>query len=488
MIDGEKRFDVVSFDPRGVGFSTPSSHCFDDYLASEIWELKQRVVGHLDTGPEAIKMQFADAKGRGALCAGAASYDSSDDNIRAYMTTAYTARDMLELVTKNQAAEEDNQSSRAHGIDDAHKQQMPLRSGDSKAQLQYLGVSYGTFLGNTFASMYPEHVGKMLLDGNIDADDYVRKWQKNVLSDFEEGWSTFFERCYEVGQKCALRRPYDTSAGDIRIRVNSILDHIKETPIPVSSNGSTDLITYSDIKLAIFTSNYVAASSFAQLATFLNAIQTNNLTSPLPQPIRLFPPHISCPSPNASSSWPAGALDRDATFCTMCGDGDSLTSTPFSEFSSYLSFLESQSPTAGPMLAALKLACMAWPSSSTALKPRWRFTGPFGSTTAPTNNNKNNTGTPILFLNNRLDPVCPIRNAHKMAKRYPGSVVLEQDAVGHCALTASLGDCVRGHVRRYFNQGLLPAVGTVCPGGCRAFEEDCAGEKTHGINLWGMGG
>lgn len=484
MIDGENSFDIISFDPRGVGFSTPTSHCFDDYLDHAVWELKQRVVGLLDTGPEAIKMQFADAKGRGALCAGAASYSGNGDNIRAYMTTAYTARDMLELVTKNQAVEEDSQSSRGHGIDDAHKQQMPLRSAHSKAQLQYLGFSYGTFLGNTFASMYPEHVGKMLLDGNIDADDYVGKWMKNVLPDFEEGWSTFFERCYEVGQRCALWRHYDTSAGDIRTRVDSILDHVKEKPIPVSSNGSTDLITSSDVKAAIFNSNYVAASSFAKLATFLNAIYTNNVTSPFPPPIGLLPSPISCPSPNASTSWPAGALDRDTSLCIMCSDSDSLTSTPFSDFSSYLSFLESQSRTAGPIVAALKLACLAWPSSSTALKPRWRFTGPFGRT-IPSNNK---TGTPILFLNNRLDPVCPIRNAHQMAKRYPASVVLEQDAVGHCALTASLGDCVRAHVRRYFNEGVLPPPGTVCPGGCRAFEEDCAGEKDQGIDLWGLRG
>jgi len=48
-----------------------------------------------------------------------------------------------------------------------------------------------------------------------------------------------------------------------------------------------------------------------------------------------------------------------------------------------------------------------------------------------------------------------------MASTYPGSVLLEQDAVGHCALSASLGDCVRGHVERYFNQGTLPIRDTV---------------------------
>lgn len=480
LIDGEKSFDVLSFDPRGVAFSTPSAHCFDDYLADEIWDFKMRVVGHLDTGPEAIKMQFANEKGRAALCAEAASYDGSDDNIRAYMTTAYVARDMLEIVTKNHVVE-GGESSGRHGTAAAHtdQRQQPLQR-NSKAQLQYIGVSYGTFLGNTFASMYPEHVGKMLLDGNVDADDWVRRWPKTFLPDFEEGWSTFFERCYAVGSTCALWRSSDKVAADIRTRVDSTLEQVKNSPIPILSHGSTELITYSDIKNAIFASNYDAAGSFPRLASFLNAIHTGNTTQSLPGWIGTLSPPISCPAPN-TSAWPneAAFFSRDASFATLCSDGPSLSSTPPSSFQSYLTLLSSQSPTAAPILASWILACMAWPSSSTPLKPKWRFTGPFGTTATSTNS----TATPILFLNNRLDPVCPIRNARKMAERYEGSVVLEQDAVGHCALTASLGACVRGWVRRYFNEGVLPEVGTVCEGGCRAFDEGCAvGEEA--IKLW----
>lgn len=157
----------------------------------------------------------------------------------------------------------------------------------------------------------------------------------------------------------------------------------------------------------------------------------------------------------------------------MCGDAESLEMTPFSKFEEYLSLVESQSPTSGPQYAEWRLACMAWPSS---LRPKWRFAGPFGTTDA------NNTATPILFLNNRLDPVCPIRNAHKMAEKYPGSVVLEQDASGHCALWASLGDCVKGHVKNYFDKGALPDRDTVCEGGCRAFEEGCGLENP--LALW----
>jgi hypothetical protein len=116
LIEGEKSFDVLSFDPRGVAFST-NAHCFDDFFCEELWKLKKRVIGHLDTSPEAIKMQFAGVQGRAALCA-TGNYNGSDDNIRAYMTTAYVARDMLEIVKKNKMVE-DFDSSHRHGAPNA---------------------------------------------------------------------------------------------------------------------------------------------------------------------------------------------------------------------------------------------------------------------------------------------------------------------------------------------------------------------------------
>lgn len=47
--------------------------------------------------------------------------------------------------------------------------------------LQYLGFSYGTFLGNTFGSMFPDRVKRMVLDGVVDATDYTAQgWITNL--------------------------------------------------------------------------------------------------------------------------------------------------------------------------------------------------------------------------------------------------------------------------------------------------------------------
>jgi pimeloyl-ACP methyl ester carboxylesterase len=53
-------------------------------------------------------------------------------------------------------------------------QRMELRKGDQDVpRLQYYGFSYGTLLGNYFASLFPERIGRLVLDGVCNADDYA---------------------------------------------------------------------------------------------------------------------------------------------------------------------------------------------------------------------------------------------------------------------------------------------------------------------------
>ena len=114
-------------------------------------------------------------------------------------------------------------------------------------------------------------------------------------------------------------------------------------------------------------------------------------------------------------------------------------------------------------MAETRMPCFRWP-----FRPKFRYSGPF------------NASVPILFLNNRVDPVCPIGNAHKMAAQHNGSVVLESSGVGHGVLFGG-GDCIWGHVKTYFDTGVLPPAGTVCKPPCEAFDEDCHFEKMEAL-------
>lgn len=369
------------------------------------------------------------------------------------MTTALTATDMLAIHTLEQSSQDIKTTwDMLHNPVDL---QTTLSSKSTVARLNYLGSSYGTFLGNTFASLYPQYVGRMVLDGNIDADNWVSKWWTTSILDFEAIWKVFYDKCYSAQSRCALWRSSDSGVHCIEQRVQKVLDSIEMLPWPLGTDNLPDVLTISDVREFVFHIFY-STSLFPNLANVLNQLLTHNFSQGIP----VLDRSISCVRNETLFS-----DNMDAFVGTFCGDADpSLANTTISEFQRYVVHLESQSRTAGAHFASNRPACMTSRQGSAS---KTRFSGPFGS-------RPGDLQTPILFLNNRLDPVCPIRNARRMATKYPGSIVLEQDAVGHCALAASLGPCVKSYVRRYFNEGVLPPNNTVCPGGCEAFDEYCA--------------
>jgi pimeloyl-ACP methyl ester carboxylesterase len=173
ILDGKKRYEVLSFDPRGVFYSTPHADCFDNEFERGVSFLEQRGIGGLDGGSEALKRHFARAKAFGSMCANATS---GGPGIRAFMSTASVARDMVEIVDRVDEL-------RRKGLGNLQlTSQKPLRlAKDEIPRIQYLGFSYGTFLGNTFASMFPDRVGRMILDGVEDPYDYLRTVSRTTL-------------------------------------------------------------------------------------------------------------------------------------------------------------------------------------------------------------------------------------------------------------------------------------------------------------------
>lgn len=151
---GVRHFDILGFDPRGVGFTTPAASCYASDFERTIDGLQQEGVPSVlkDLG---LKAQWETRRGVTKLCEETAG--AGEDSIFAHMSTAAVARDMLAIV---EAADEWRVKSGGEGREE-------------KARLQYVGFSYGSILGNTFASMFPGRVGRMVVDGIADAEDYV---------------------------------------------------------------------------------------------------------------------------------------------------------------------------------------------------------------------------------------------------------------------------------------------------------------------------
>ncbi|KAG5913143.1 hypothetical protein E4U53_004987, partial [Claviceps sorghi] len=164
---GKKHYEIVSFDPRGVRHSHPRADCFpESVLARDAMILESRGLGSLSRDPAKLAYGLAMMDGLARKCA---AVEAAED-IFPYMGTPTVARDMVEMVDKMDELRTRERDGRA-----AERVELKKRAAeDHVPRLQYIGFSYGTVLGNYFASLFPERIGRMVLDGVSDADDYSK--------------------------------------------------------------------------------------------------------------------------------------------------------------------------------------------------------------------------------------------------------------------------------------------------------------------------
>jgi pimeloyl-ACP methyl ester carboxylesterase len=137
-------FDVVSFDPRGIGRSRPLANCSQSADAND--QITKRAFGLL--GPEEPdafwEEAFSEARAFGAQCASAIG---GPDGAGEHMSTPVVATDMISIV--------DAFAATPSG----------MSAAGNSSLLNYWGFSYGSFLGQLFATMYPDRVGRFAIDG-----------------------------------------------------------------------------------------------------------------------------------------------------------------------------------------------------------------------------------------------------------------------------------------------------------------------------------
>lgn len=171
------KYEILSFDPRGVWQTTPPLDCFyRDPYARQVWDFETSRMGLFDSDETfKIRQRQVTAHAFGTFC-GQAYANQGGDSIMEHLSTAVVARDLLEI-TEKIAMEKDQKLAVNAAETRPHAQQTPLLpwemdSHPATAKLQYWGFSYGTHLGNTFASIWPHRVRRLILDGVVDSYDF----------------------------------------------------------------------------------------------------------------------------------------------------------------------------------------------------------------------------------------------------------------------------------------------------------------------------
>lgn len=176
-----------------------------------------------------------------------------------YANTVAVAHDMLNYVEKSQA-----------------------RRGEDpqKGLLYYYGVSYGTTLGATFASLFPDRIARMVLDGVQTTEDYFKgAWSKNSY-DVDAAVEEYFRTCFNAGPElCAF---WDNSTEAIATRTRNVLEAVRRDPVPVGDLTIVKypfLVTYDDVDFLLLWSMYSPLERFPLIAQIFAELEVRNGTT-----------------------------------------------------------------------------------------------------------------------------------------------------------------------------------------------------------------
>ncbi|WP_238335794.1 alpha/beta hydrolase [Serinicoccus kebangsaanensis] len=388
-ISGEVReaYDVVGFDPRGVGRSAPVT-CFEDEQMDEFLSS--------DPSPD-----------------DAAEEEASTQLVEDFaQACGESAPDLLGHVSTVEAARD---------ID-------VLRAALGEEQLDYYGASYGTFLGTTYASLFPDRVGALVLDGAIEPDLSELEMGLGQAAGFERATRAYVENCVASGE-CPLGSDVESAMA----RIPAFLDELDTAPLPVEGDAAPELTEgwgMYGIIAAMYTEQYWPLLTQA----FERAFDGDGT-------IMMFLANLYA-SRGSDGSYDGNTMQ--AIYAVNCldrpvdADGEDLDSAAVEQQ------FEEASRTWGRYLAG-EGACAFWPAEAVETVEDYSAAG----------------ADPILVIGTTRDPATPYEWAEGLAETLDSGVLLTYDGDGHTAYGRS-NDCIDDVVDAYLLEGTVPEEGTTC--------------------------
>ncbi|WP_024794024.1 alpha/beta fold hydrolase [Tomitella biformata] len=388
---GAGRFDLVGWDPRGTNASTPVQ-CFtnsDDQ--DQFW--RGVSIPNTPAESEAYANKVTELAQRCGQLSG---------DLLSHITTADTARDLdrlRELV------------------------------GDQK--ITYVGLSYGTMIGQTYANLFPDRVRAIMLDGVVDPVDESTSMETNIsnaISGADQVLEQFIAQCQEAGpERCALAGHGET----VGQRVAALFAKARQAPIPAPHADPPGELTATDLQVSTFNPLRVPLTWPAFAQNLEDAV--NGDASALEITVQALAAPESSP----------GFYTSAAISC-----GDAPARVPLSAWPAQIARFSNSGILDGTLLGwTLWAPCAAnWPANATG-----RYTGPWDA----------KTETPLLVMSARYDPGTPYPNAEVAQKRLGNAVLVTLESFGHPSYQVP-SKCMDDLRVQYLTDLVTPPNGTVC--------------------------
>lgn len=407
-----ERYDVVSFDPRGVGRSTPLQ-CFDTPAQ------EQRLLARLPVGfPVGRSEQRRQIRVQAAFDAACAERGGQ---IQRHMSTANVARDMDRL-----------------------------RAAVGDARLTYWGTSYGTYLGVTYANLFPAHAGRIILDGNVPpvqwndaahrkADNTFTRLQSPLGS--ETGLTLMLQQCGAAGaSRCAFAA---TTPEKTVAKYRILLRRLRAHPGSVSGVPFTYAATVSQTASLLIAQNRnpVTNTGWTDLADLLQVLWRQSDPSTTTQP----PVPQKIADLVTGKNRPPSAVLPEATPGVLCSESPNPTRAK-----SYVRQANAANRTQSPDGFGALWTWLAEPCASWQAGDADRYTGPWDRATVP-----------FLVIGTVADSNTAFVGSQLMAAELPNARLLTEGGGGHTALL-NRSTCIDDRAVAYLVSGRLPAPGTFC--------------------------
>jgi len=378
-------FDIVGFDPRGTGESDPVD-CISDADLDELTAADPDP----DTPEEGEQLQESyETFFQGCM--------EHSDSLIGHVTTVEAARDMD-----------------------------VLRAALGESQMLYFGASYGTKLGATYADLFPDKVGRMVLDGAVDLSIDSRQLSLEQAGGFEVALRSYVQNCVDGGD-CFLGDSVDEGLGTIQ----DLIADVDDEPLPTQDD---------DRPLAVGNAFYglVAPLYNREYWSILDQALEMALDGDGTLLLRLSDLYESRNDDGTYSDNSAEAI----LSINCLDDPYSITAD---EVPDQIPAFEQESPTFGDVFAWGLVTCHGIQAKATETDPEIDGAG----------------AAPIVVVGTTRDPATPYQWAVHLADQLQSAVLVSRDGDGHTGYNAG-NDCVDEAVESYLVDGTVPQDGLDC--------------------------
>ncbi|MGW0250898.1 alpha/beta hydrolase [Nocardia goodfellowii] len=425
-----RRFDVLTFDQRGIGRSA-QVRCHADAQAQERFWLAASIP------PVNPEQEAATERASRALAAGCAAHSP---DLLPHLTTVDAARDMDLL-------------RRALGED----------------QISYEGGSYASYLGQVYGALFGDRVRALLLGSMIDPEVYtedIRRQVTDTAVGTDEVFGEFLRLCAEAGRlRCGFaagpeqtpeRRgqgtaqpaepatsvpttgaPATASAAlaakeALRQRVTALMERLTQGPITVGERERARQVQHTEVMQARSLLLYDSEEGWPALARLLSELERGPAGNP---------ETVQAILAGGSVGWDF----LDSYTAISCADNSVLRQPE--QWPAIAREFTGAAAAYGPFWLYQHQPCAAWPAPEGGYPQR--YTGPWTLS----------SDKPALLINNRYDPVTPLVFAQRAQQEMVNArLVVVSDGYGH----DTRGECVRRLRERYLVDLQLPAPGATC--------------------------